>query len=420
MAKKRIRKPALGIDQLSDETSLVSDDERRVSAAREVTNADLDEEGNVSRRQGYTNKLSGEGYHSLYSSRRGLLMVCHKDELGIYDPPSGTFTALTSMSEASLTSFTEMNGNMYFTNPGYAGMLRPENLNVRPLGVPLPNTTVAFAAISNGALPAGSYGVTYSIVDELGEESYLAPLEVVEITTDRGGIQGTAFTIISGYTYRVYMTTTDGEELYQAAEFDADSVAVSIYDHEEGRQPSTQFLEQLPYGYIIRAHGSRLYVATTGFVFYSQPFMPHLTNPAHDFLPTTGFTTMLQPVDTGIYIADKTGVKFYRGDDPSQFEPKDVSDEPVVFNTAVSVPGDFLPAELGSNDTAAIWLAPSGYQVGLPSGEVIRLHSKQVKLPSYVQGCAAVSVEDGRKQLITPVNSNVLADAGVALDSTIS
>ena len=100
---------------------------------------------------------------------------------------------------------------------------------------------------------------------------------------------------------------------------------------------------------------------------------------------------------------------------------KDVSSEPVVFGTAVAVPGEFLPENLGrGSDTVAIWLAPSGYQVGMPSGQVVRLHTNQVQLPRYVQGCAAFSTKDGRKQLITPVNSNELASASVALDSTIS
>lgn len=419
MPKYKLRKPVLGIDQLSDETSLRADRETRITAVREATNVDIDEDGNVNRRDGYTLKLSGTGYHSLYSSRRGWLMACFKDQLGIYTPSSNVFDPLTNMGEAYLTSFDELNGNIYYSNPGANGMIRKGESAVRTLGVHLPDVTAGFAASTGGSFPPGQYGVTYSIVDDNGEESGLTPLMVITLT-ERSSIQGTAFTLVSGHKYRIYITTTDGTELYQAAEFDADTASFLISDHEEGRQPKTQFLDLLPFGYHLKAFGSRLFVGTDDFVFYSEAFQPHLSNTAHSFLPCTGFVSMLQPIKTGVYIADQAGVRFYRGEDPTTFEVMEVSTEHVVFGTAVAVPGEFLPRELGNSDVAAVWLSPSGYQVGLPSGEVVRLHSSQVQLPKYVQGCAAFSVRDGRKQLVTPVNSNVLADASVALDSSIS
>jgi hypothetical protein len=414
----KLNKPVLGVDQLSDETSLIHDSRKGITAVREATNVDLDAEGNVSRRKGYTLKIAGEGYHSLFESKRGWLMACKSQELGVYDPEANTFTAITNMASNNLTSFAELNGNMYYVNPGHKGMIRAGENFVRPLGESLPDVTPSFAAVASGSLSAGKYGITFSVVNNVGEESPLAPLMVITLT-EQGSVQGSLFTLVAGYKYRIYMTTTDGTELYQAAEFDANIANFLISDHEVGRRPATQYLTHLPFGYIIRPHGSRLYVATEDFVFYSEAFMPHLTNSAHSFLPTTGFTTMVQPVDGGIFIGDQTGVRFYTGDDPTEFVPKDVSKEVPVFGTAIAVPGEYLPEEFASADVSAVWLTQSGYHIGLPSGEVVRLHSKQVSLPRYVQGCTAFSIQDGRKQVITPVNSNVLADASVALDSTI-
>ena len=419
MAKRKLRKPILGIDQLSDETSLLSDDNGRTIAFREGTNIDLDTEGNCGRRQGQIKKLTGSGYHSLYESKRGWLMLCNKQELGVYNTTSNSLVVLANMEESQPTSFAELNGNIYYMNPGAKGMIRANEIGVRTLGVDLPKVTPSFTAAAGGSFEAGKYGIAYSIVDDTGEESPLGPLMVLTIT-ERSSIQGTLFTTYPNTKYRVYITSVDGEELYQAVEFDADVISYLISDHGEGRQPATQYLSNLPFGYILRAHGSRLYVATNDFVFFSEPFLPHLTNAANGFIPVTGFVTMVQPVETGIFIGDQTGVRFYSGDDPEEFQVKDVSSEPVVYGTAVAVPGEFLPGDMGKgSDTVAIWLAPSGYQVGMPSGEIIRLHTKQVQLPRYVQGCAAFSTQDGRKQLITPVNSNELADVSVALDSTI-
>jgi hypothetical protein len=417
MAKHKLKKPVLGIDQLSDETDLISDEEKKITAIREGTNVDIDVDGNVSRRNGYTLKLSGPGYHSLYESSRGWLMCCNKQELGVYTPETNTFAVITNMAENYLTSFTELNGNLYFMNPGHKGMIRVDETFARPLGETLPDVTPSFTAVADGGLSAGNYGITYSVVNNIGEESPLGPLTVVSLS-ESSAIQGSLFTVAAGYKYRIYMTATDGVELYQVAEFDADVTDFLVSSFADGRRPATQYLSNLPFGYIIRAHGSRLYVATDDFVFFSRPFLPHLTNAAHDFLPTTGFTSMLQPVDGGIFIGDQTGVKFYNGDDPEEFIPKDVSKEVPVFGTAVAVPGEYLPEEFASADVSAVWLTQSGFYIGLPSGEAVRLHSKQVALPRYVQGCTTFAVQDGRKQVITPVNSNVLASASVALDST--
>ena len=419
MAKpRRLNKPVLGIDQLSDETSLIHDSRKGITAIREGTNIDIDTEGNVSRRKGYEQKLSGSGYHSLYESSRGWLMLCKDQELGVYNTETDTFGVLTNMAEAYLTSFTELNGHIYFVNPGHKAMIRVDESAVRTFGVSLPDVTPSFTAVASGGLPAGRYGITFSVVNDIGEESPLGPLMVITLS-EQSSIQGSLFTVVAGYKYRIYMTSTDGEELYQVAEFDADVTNFLISNFTEGRRPATQYLSNMPFGYIIRTHGSRLYIAANDFVFFSEPFLPHLTNPGHGFLPTTGFTTMVQPVEGGIFIGDQTGVKFYQGDDPEVFEPKDVSTETPVFGTAISVPGEYLPEEFASADVSAVWLTQSGYHIGLPSGEVVRLHSKQVALPRYVQGCTAFSIQDGRKQVITPVNSNVLADASVALDSTI-
>lgn len=414
-----LQKPALGIDQLSDETNLRTNTEEKITSIREGTNIDIDTEGNVGRRGGYVKKLTGEGYHSLYESERGWLMLCHKSELGIYNTATNALDVLVTLDENFLTSYTEMNGNLYYVNPGSKGMIRKDEVMVRTLGVPLPEVTPGFAVVANGGLAAGTYGITYTIVDNAGEESPLGPLMVLDLPSG-GAIQGTMFTLYPNTKYRIYMTSADGVELYQVTEFDADVVSITISTFVEGRRPDTQFLSRLPFGYIIRAHGSRLYVATNDFVFFSEPFLPHLTNEANGFLPTTGFTTMVQPVEGGIYIGDQTGVRFYKGEDPEAFEVMEVSSEVVVFGTAILVPGEHLPVKLGKGESAAVWLTQSGYQIGLPSGELVRLHSDQVQLPRYVQGCAAFFSQDGRKQIVTPVNSNVLADASVALDSTIS
>lgn len=416
MAKQKLP-PILGMNQLSDETALVRENGMFV---REAKNVAIDSSGNVSRRQGYSLLLSGTGYHSLYHSKRGWLLFAFKENFGIFHPETVTATPLATMPSADQLSYTEENGILYAMNPSWAAMFKPYDTTAYPLGVPLPNVIPQFAAdTSKGSLEAGEYGVTYSIVNADGEESGLGPVSKVTLDA-QGSIQGTLFTLKAGHRYRIYMTTVNGEELYQAAAFDADITSFSIMDHDEGRQPATQGLEPVPYGHIIRAFNSRLLVGSTDFVYFTEAFRPHLHDPAHGWIATAGFTYMVEPVDAGVYIADKRGVRFYRGEDPSKWTEEFVSPDPIVYRTNQVVPGSFFTGPLAEFDEVVVWLTRTGYQVGTPTGQVIPLNAQQIKLPSYVQGCAVSWIQDGRKQLISPVNSNLLADASAAVDSNIS
>jgi len=142
----KLNKPVLGIDQLSDETDLIHDSQDGITAIREGTNIDIDNDGNFSRRKGYQLKLAGTGYHSLYESSRGLLMCCKKQELGVYSPVTNIFAVMINMPAPLLTSFTELNGNLYFVNPKYKGMLRKDEATIRELGVALPDVIPEFTA----------------------------------------------------------------------------------------------------------------------------------------------------------------------------------------------------------------------------------------------------------------------------------
>ena len=407
----------LGINQLADETALAAEDNMFV---REARNVDIDSAGNVSRRAGYKALLGGSGYHSLYSSERGWLMVAYKNELGVFNTSTNQFVTLVDMGSNYRVSYTEENGNLYASSPAFNVYFKPNDYEPYPVGAPLPNITPSFAAsYSEGALLAGSYGITYSIVNPDGEESPLGPIKEIELE-EQGSIVGTLFTIAVGYKYRIYLTKPNGEELYQAAEFDASTTSYTVMEQQGGRQPETQNLDVTPTGHIIRAFNSRLLVGDVDFVYFTEAFRPHLHNPAHGFVPVTGMTLMIEPVGGGVFIADRRGVRFYRGEDPEKWDVREVSPERVVFGTSAVVPGSFFTGDIAQFDDVAVWLTARGYQVGLPTGEVVSLNAGQVKLPQYVQGCTTYLIRDGRKQLISPVNSNKLADASVALDSSIN
>ena len=68
----------------------------------------------------------------------------------------------------------------------------------------------------------------------------------------------------------------------------------------------------------------------------------------------------------------------------------------------------------------ALWLSTSGYVVGMPGGVTAELHPDRVKVPSGLSGRSVFLLREGRKQVITPVNSTSTATFGTARDSVIS
>jgi hypothetical protein len=404
----------IGVNQLADETNLV--DERQMFV-RKAANVDIDSSGNVSRRKGASQILSQMGYHSLYSTARGWLMLCRNSLLGILQ--DGAFQQLAQMNGSLLTSYTELNGNLYASNSTWNCMFLSGSADPKSIGVPLPLVNPVFSATTGGLAP-GTYGITYTVVNPTGEESGTGPVTTVALPNG-GGIIGTLFTVMSGYKYRIYMTTADGEVLYLATEFVANTTSTSTnsWVPAESRVVTTHGLCPPPFGHIIRAHGARLLIGSTNYVYYTEAFRPHLFNPT-GYIPVSGFTTMVESVDGGVFIGDNYGVSFLSGDDPAGWQVKGASPDRAIFGTSTVLPGDFFGEDLREHDRIAVWLTTTGYQLGLPNGDVMRLNADQVSLPTYSQGSVAALVANGRKQLITPVNSNVLAGASVALDSTIN
>ena len=284
--------------------------------------------------------------------------------------------------------------------------------------MPLPSVIPGFSAGAAGSLSAGSYGVAYTIGDAAGEESPMGPLVVVELTT-QGSILGTAFTVVANHKYRIYMTSADGEELYQVVESSMSVVSFLIGVSEMdkgGRQPATRFKEEVPYGHFVDVLRNRLLIARDNMVGWSEAFRPHLWDPRHNFVMMQSTITMMKAVNFGVYISDGKSVIVLSNEDPDKFIVQDVDADPAIYGTATVVPG----AAIGSDaDHAVIWLTRHGHIAGLPEGRIERLNPRQLNLPAYSVGSGTYIERKGLKQVIIPVNSEQREGPGTAFDTSI-
>jgi hypothetical protein len=411
--RKNIGPFTQGMNTLSNETDLPE------NQCRSAKDLNFDRDGNYSRRQGFTNIFPLSNVHSLYPSKSSAYIFgCQKNNLGVFDLLNLTFTPKIVMPSAFMTSWTELDKTIYASNPAFNCRFEPNSFDALTVAVPLASG-ISISVMAQGGMEAGQYTVAYSIANSAGEESPLSVETQIEVLQG-GGIAIVGVPIDASSNIRIYATQAHGEELYRIIDTPmiASQFTIGITGlRNAGSQPETRFLEELPFGHFIVAHGSRLLVAFENFLGFSNPFRPHLWDPRHNFIPFEDTITMLASVDGGIFISDSTGVKFLGGDDPEQFTVKHADSNPAIYGSAVTVPGDNFGDDLNMHNEIVVWLSKTGHQAGLPNGSIVRLNPGQLDLPQYSVASGVFTKKDGIKRVLIPVNSNQRNGTGTAIDS---
>jgi len=404
--------PIAGVDMLSSETALVG------GAVRSAVNVDIDRVGRFKRRAGYTRRMAAPGMHSLYyAAQKGWTLVARDAELFRLNTDTYELTSLAVLNSADKLAYTEYNGNLYFTNKTTIGWVPSNSTLARPVGVPVPTTPTLSPA--PGGLTPGRYGVSITFVDDRGEESGATELQVIDLP-DGGGIRLSNLPQRMGWAIFVYITSADGDVLRRAAELPAVFPSYVVAETAQGKQLDTRFLTPLPAGDFICWHNGRLYTAKNDALYFSEAMRPHLHNPAHNVIPFSGHIAFVESVGDGLYVGDSRGVWFLAGNDPVKFEQRRVSSCRAVVRSSIMVPPEhFPPKQVPAEAPVAVWLSTSGYVVGMPGGVTVELQPDRLRVPSGLTGRSAFLLREGRKQVITPVNSTSTATFGTAVDSVI-
>lgn len=405
--------PILGVDMLSAETALPK------GAVRSAVNVDLDRAGRFSRREGQTQRDNTPGLHSLfYAPQKGWTLVAKDAELFKLDTSTYVRTSLATLRSPHPVDYTEYNGNLYYANRTTLGWVPSDSALARTVGVPVPPAPTL--SIGDGGLTPGTYGLVITLVDDRGEEGGASELQVIELPNG-GGIRMTNLPQIYGWTIFVYLTSPDGDILRLGAELPAVFPTYVVAETAQGGVCDTQHLIPMPGGDIVRWHNGRLITAKNGVLTISEPLRPHLHNPAHGVIPFSGHIAFVESVSDGIYVGDSRGVWFLAGRDAVKFEQRRVSSCRAVARSSVMVPPEHFPEKLVPvPEPVALWLSTSGYVVGMSGGATVELQPDRIKVAPGLSGRSVFLLRDGRKQIITPVNSTSTASFGTAVDSVIS
>lgn len=420
-----------GIDNRSAEQALAHDDKGNVVALREAENVDLDKDGKVRRRQGFSKVTSGIAVHSLWSDP-GFPLALYADagELMAMQADLGVFSVCDGLMPGQELSYATAAERAYWSNGFQTGCVGADG-SVLPWGIAGPGGQPALVGGGGvGGLDAGTYQVAATFVTATGEESG-TPMAAAVSVSQGGGITLTGIPqpVDATQRIRVYRSKTNGAGamdsatetlLYHVIDIPAGTPTLLLGAGRLGKPLITQFLEPMPAGQIVRQHAGRLWVATGSTVVYSEPLRYGLTKLPQNRMTFNARIDLMEPVGNGddggggLFVAAGDRTYWMGGSNPADMRAAYRYPEGAgaVPGTAVRVAGTTLGLE--TTEPVVYWLARNGVGcIGLPGGEVMPLRAAQAVGPSAEAGASVLRDQRGMRQIITALRG--AAPQGVAM-----
>lgn len=371
----------------------ISDDE-----LRQADNIDIDADGIVTRRKGYTQRVAGEA-HSVWSTPdENECFFVIGNSLYRLNADFSTVALRSDLQIGMPMSFDYVNGTVFYSNGIVHGCIidgadttwGPNN----PQGVPTAVATV-------GALDAGKYQFLVTFQDNDGRESGTGLTGSITLTEN----QGIALTHIPVggsdiATVNIYISMANSTMLYRAGAVVNGTTTFTVTDSEVSIPLRTRLLGLIPKGQIVRYFSGRMLVAEGNTVWFSDAFGYHLCNLRKNFLLFPERVTMIAPTTNGFYVsADKT--YYVAGTDMAALTQVEVAAYAAVEGTDTIVDGSLLGLEEPIEGNVPIWLGQRGICVGLPGGVMLNLTEDRVAMElTASRGAGLVKEEDGLAQFV--------------------
>lgn len=369
----------LGVDNTSQEGELPTDEfGARPIALREAVNVDLSAGGRPRRRKGRTRVAAGDLVHSLWSAPQlefallvdgGMLKAMRGDE---------SFVDLEVEMGNLPISYALVNDRVYACNQ-VAGCIVDQGLQAwswapeQPAGQP---TLVA----GDGTLPAGQYQVAVTFSDMLGRESGSTLAAVIDLP-DNGAIALYDMPVPTAGLVNVYCTGPNDQVLRLYGSMSAWADGLSINGPATGRPLTTQFLQPMPTGDIVRFGHGRLWVARGNELFWSEPLRFGLYHPAKNRMRFNAPIDLLEPTGdgtagAGVYVAAGSHTYWYGDADPAKWTQAIAAHTGAIPGSSLVVGGTSVGRD--TDAPVPIWLTRHGKLVVGVGGAAIEIPNKAV------------------------------------------
>jgi hypothetical protein len=285
-------------------------------------------------------------------------------------------------------------------------------------GVAQPSGQPSLQAVSYGSLYAGTHQVAVTFLDATGQESGTGLAATVEVAAG-GSIQLSNIPQSSSVTHvRIYLSEANGDTLYHAYDLPIGTDPFIISRYVKGKALTTQFLQPLPVGHIVRYYNGRIYTANENALYFTDPLHYGLCNLANNFFLYPERISIVEPVENGIYVvADQT--YFLEGNDAKDFTQRDVYDKRAVEGTGISVTAKAFPRdeEPTPEGNLAYWFGDNGGVIGYAGGVVIPAMENKLALEKFDIGVTMFRETRGIKQLVTALQGRGQSSGFAATDT---
>lgn len=383
-------------------------------AAREAKNADfIDASGKYRRRAGYTKVMDASEPDCLYAdSDFPYMMVFVGGSIEAIDRDLVSTPVVTGLPNNSV-SFCELNGEMLWTSPNHSAGRISDELESRPLGLPMCGIS-SLAEQANGGLAAGRYQIALSYMTDRGEEGGIGRAEMITIAENSGILVGVPTTIPAGAAYvRVWASEPNGTALYHVEDIFAGTPAAVVDAGPRGKDATELLgLIPMPAGKIVRALNGVVWMAQGRYLIYSEAMRPGLYHPAKNFIGMAKDVDMMQPVGdaeaAGMYVGAGDRIIWFGGATPKQASRRMVRMHGAVPGTGISVPYSLLGGE--SAVQVAMWMGKDGVPcIGLPGGVVKPMTEYTVAMHKFERGASLLRRANGVTQFIVAGSGAVVS-----------
>ena len=417
-----------GLDNISRDEQLPIGKRGRDGKAngrlRVAKNIDIDDEGKVSRREGYELVSAYTDLHSIYAHKLFPYMLAVEDGNLVLFNTELTKTILTALTAPLAPMSWDFGaGYIYYSNGHDSGRVSPDGV-LSPWSVELPTGQPNLSAAATGGLYAGTYQVAITFLDIDGRESGSTLAEYVDL--DEGqGLQLSNIPQPVGndvVAIRLYATTADGEALRFVRDLPVGATGVVIGVHQPGKNLETQFHEPLPAGEHIRIHNGRMYVMRGRVLYWSEALHYGQGLLASSYLAFNAPGTLLAPVSdaeqAGMFVAAGNRTYYLEGADPKQWKRRVVHPHGAVPGTLAVEDAQLLGLE--SQGVAPFWLDSDGqYVIGQIGGRVAMFHSDRfVSKVNVERGVTLYREINGLRQLISSLRGGTTS--GLAVGDVVS
>jgi len=379
---------------------------------KKALNINLDKQGNISKRKGYTLEDTGD-YSCIWANKDGTQCYGVKDGNLVSVDYSFNTTTLQAGLGPEVVSFEEINNIIYLTSPTFKGII--ENRVLRTWGLEVPISVPAPSEVL-GTLLKGAYQVSYTYMDSEGRESGLSKATAITVS-DGTGIQITVPTSTdSRVTFgNIYCSTRDGVILYYVTTVPVGDTYTITSDASFNTPLSTFNLSPAPYGELTTYYRGRIYVVVGNVLYFSNVNKYEYFSLDTDYVELPDKILAIMPVEDGIWIASDN-MYYLSGTSPDKFKLTLKERIQVVPGTAKYFSGSYILLE--NTPIGYKWLitADLGIFVLFNQGVIMNLTATNLSLERGEKGTSVFLQDEGINQYLSIIkksgapNNSVVGD----------